>query len=169
MEGLPRAGETGLNRRRLFQVIAIAGALAAYLTIIVGGDVRSSGAGMACTDSWPLCSGTIVPDFSQPGVAIEFAHRVIAFTTSVLVLITLILAFLWFRKDWRVMSLSVSTMALLFAQVLLGAVTVQTDLNPTIVTAHLALGTATFATALVLAVVALMPPSSRTTADIAPS
>lgn len=158
-----------MDRRRIFQSIAIAGALAAYLTIIVGGDVRSSGAGMACTDSWPLCSGNLVPDFSQPGVAIEFAHRVVAFATSVLVLGTLILAFLWFRRDWRILSLSVSTMALLVAQVLLGAVTVQTDLNPTIVTAHLALGTATFATALVLAVVSMMPPSSRPDAEGAPT
>ena len=158
-----------MNRRRVFQIVAIAGALAAYLTIIVGGDVRSSGAGMACTDSWPLCSGSFLPDFSQPGVAIEFAHRVVAFATSLIVLITFILAFLWFRKDWRITSLSVSTLALLFAQVLLGAVTVQTKLDPTIVTAHLALGTATFATALVLAVVSLMPPASKPAAEGAPS
>lgn len=158
-----------MNRRRVFQAIAIAGAVLAYLTIIVGGDVRSSGAGMACTDTWPLCGGSVLPDFSQPGVAIEFAHRVVAFATSLLVLITLILALLWYRMDRRVVSLSVSTMALLFAQVLLGAVTVQTDLNPTIVTAHLALGTATFATALVLAVVSLLPPAGKMSAEGAPS
>jgi len=158
-----------MNRRRIFQIVAIAAALMAYLTIIVGGDVRSTNAGMKCGESWPLCNGDVIPDLSQPGVATEFAHRVVAFTTSLLILVTLILAFLWFRKDWRVRSLSVTTFALLFSQVLLGAVTVQTNLDPGVVTAHLALGTATFATALVLAVVALMPPSSKPAAEGTPT
>lgn len=157
-----------MDRRRVFRIVVILSALAAYLTIIVGGDLTASGAGFACGESWPLCPGGIVPDLSQPGVAVEFTHRVIAFTTSLLILVTLILAFMWFRKDWRILSLSVSTMALLVAQVLLGAVTVQTDLNPAIVTAHLAIGTATFAATLVLAVVMWMSPPTKTAAGGAP-
>ena len=145
--------ESGVNRRRTFQLVVVASALAAYLTIVVGGDLTASQAGFACGESWPLCPGGIIPDLSQPGVVIEFAHRVVAFTTSLLILAMLILAFLWFRSDGRIVSLSVTTFALLFAQVLLGMVTVQSDLNPLVVTAHLALGTATFAAALVLAVV----------------
>lgn len=150
-----------MDRRRIFQVVVIASALAAYLTIVVGGDLTASQAGSACGESWPLCPGGIVPDLSQPGVAIEFTHRVVAFTTSLLILATLILAFLWFRSDRRILSLSVTTMALLFAQVLLGGATVQTDLNPLVVTAHLAIGTATFAAALVLAVVLFIRPPAN--------
>jgi heme A synthase len=158
-----------MNRRRIFQVVAIAGALAAYLTIIVGGDVRSSEAGLACGASWPLCSGGIIPDLSNPNVAIEFAHRVIAFVTSLIILLTLILALLWYRHDRRILPLSIASMLLLVSQVILGMVTVQSDLNGTVVTAHLALGTATFATALVLAVVSLMPPASKPAAEGAPA
>ncbi len=149
-----------MDRRRVFQIVVIASMLAAYLTIVVGGELTASAAGYACGESWPFCPGGVIPDLSQPGVAIEFTHRVIAFATSLLILATLILAFLWFRKDLRVFSLSVTTFLLLFAQVLLGMVTVQSDLNPLVVTAHLAIGTATFAAALVLAVVlSLTPPS----------
>lgn len=150
-----------MNRRRVFQILAVAAAIAAYATVVVGGDVRSSGAGMACGESWPICSGGVIPDLSNPAVAIEFAHRVIAATTSLLLLVTLILAFLWFRAEWKLTSLSVTSVGLLVAQVLLGALTVQSNLDPTIVTAHLALGTATFASALVLAVISLIPPTPK--------
>lgn len=147
-----------MDRRRVFQIVVIASMLAAYLTIVVGGDLTASSAGFACGESWPFCPGGVIPDLSQPGVAIEFTHRVVAFVTSLLILATLILAFLWFRPDRRVFSLSVTTFLLLFAQVLLGMVTVQSDLNPLVVTAHLAIGTATFAAALVLAVVLFLTP-----------
>ena len=157
-----------MDRRRIFQIVVIAGALAAYLTIVVGGDLTASEAGFACQDSWPFCPGGIIPDLSQPGVAIEFTHRVIAFATSLLILATLILAFLWFRRDRRIFSLSVTTFVLLFAQVLLGMVTVQSRLDPLVVTAHLAIGTATFAAALVLAVVLSLTRPSRSTAEAAP-
>ncbi len=147
-----------MDRRRIFQIVVVTSVLAAYLTIVVGGDLTASNAGFACGESWPFCPGGVIPDLSQPGVAIEFTHRVVAFATSLLILVTLILAFLWFRRDWRVFSLSVTTFLLLFAQVLLGMVTVQSDLNPWVVTAHLAIGTATFAAALVLAVVLFLAP-----------
>ncbi len=136
---------------------------------MIGGDLTASQAGFACGESWPLCPGGIIPDLSQPGVVIEFTHRVVAFATSLLILVVLILAFLWFRTDRRIVSLSVTTMALLFAQVLLGGVTVQTNLNPVVVTAHLALGTATFAAALILAVVLSLSRSSATLSEGSPS
>ncbi len=157
-----------MNHRRVFLAVVIASALAAYLTIVVGGDLTASQSGFACGESWPLCPGGVIPDLSQPGVAIEFTHRVVAFATSLLILATLILAFLWFRSDRRILWLSVSTMALLVAQVVLGMATVQSDLNPAIVTAHLALGTATFASALVLAVVLALSPPPRPLAGGAP-
>lgn len=147
-----------MDRRRIFQIVVVTSVLAAYLTIVVGGDLTASNAGFACGESWPFCPGGVIPDLSQPGVAIEFTHRVVAFATSLLILVTLILAFLWFRRDWRIFSLSLTTFLLLFAQVLLGMVTVQSDLNPWVVTAHLAIGTATFAAALVLAVVLFLAP-----------
>lgn len=147
-----------MNRRRVFQVVVLVAALLAYLTIVIGGDLTASGAGFACGESWPFCPGGIIPDLSNPQVAIEFTHRVVAFTTTLLLLIELILAFLWFRRERLVLYLSVTTFLLLVAQVILGMSTVQSDLNPAVVTAHLAIGTATFAGALVLAVVMFLRP-----------
>ncbi len=157
-----------MNRRRVFQAIAIATSVAAYLTIVIGGDLTASGAGFACGASWPLCPGGIIPNLSNPHVAIEFTHRVVAFATSLLVLAMLILALWWYRADHRILYLSLASMVLLVAQVLLGMATVQSDLDPAVVTAHLALGTATFASDLVLAVVTLMPPMAKASTAGAP-
>lgn len=159
-----------MNRRRVFQALAIAAALAAYLTIVIGGDLTATGSGFACGANWPFCPGGVIPpNLNNPSVATEFTHRVVAFSTSLLILATLILVLLWYRRESRILFLSVATMVLLVAQVLLGMATVQSDLSPDVVTAHLALGTATFAAALVLAVVAFGPPASRALPDGTPS
>ncbi len=159
-----------MNRRRVFQVLVIAATLMAYVTIVVGGDLTASESGFACGSSWPFCPGGVIPpNLHDPKVAIEFTHRVVAFTTSLLILVTLILALLWYRKESWVLFLAVATFLLLVAQVILGMLTVQSDLDPVVVTAHLAIGTATFAAALVLAVVSLLPPLGKPAASGATS
>ncbi len=150
-----------VDRRRVFQFVAFASAIVTYATVIVGGTVRSSGAGMGCGADWPFCNGAVIPNLSDPNVAIEFSHRVVALATGIVVLVTLLLAFLWYRKDRRILFLSASTFLLVVAQALLGALTVQSDLNGGFVTAHLAVGTATFAAALALAIVTLMHPPGK--------
>jgi cytochrome c oxidase assembly protein subunit 15 len=157
-----------VNRRQVFQVVVVLAAALAYLTIVIGGDLTASGAGFACGESWPFCPGGIIPDLSNPQVAIEFTHRVVAFATSLLILIELILALWWYRKERTILFLAGTTFLLLLAQVVLGMATVQSDLNAAVVTAHLAIGTATFAAALVLAVVCfLRPPAARAPSGIA--
>ncbi len=158
-----------MNRRRVFQVVVILATVMAYLTIVVGGDLTASQNGLACGESWPFCPGGVIPDLGQPGVVVEFTHRVVAFATSLLLLATLILAFLWFRRESQMVFLSVVTFLLLAAQVVLGMVTVQSKLDPWVVTAHLALGTATFAVALVLAVVTVLRPPAVPAASGSPS
>ncbi len=147
-----------MNRRRVFQGVVVLATLLAYLTIVIGGDLTASANGFACGESWPLCPGGIIPDLSQPGVAIEFTHRVVAFATSLLILIELILALLWYRRGSPILYLSLSAFLLLLIQVILGMVTVQSKLDPAVVTAHLAIGTATFAATLVLAVICFLRP-----------
>jgi heme A synthase len=144
------------DRRRLFQIIAILAALFAYSTIVVGGTVRSMGAGLACPD-WPLCHGTIVPNLADPLIAIEYTHRLAAALTSLFLFTTMLLALLWFRHEIRIVTLSVMVVSVLATQVAIGALTITSRLDPLVVTTHLALGTATFGFSLILAVVSLWP------------
>lgn len=148
-----------INRRRNLQIVALLGALSAYVTIVLGGTVRGIGAGLACPD-WPLCHGSVVPNLADPLVAVEYAHRLAAAVTSLCLLLTFVLALLWFRSESRLVILSFLTLAILATQVGIGALTITSSLHWVIVTVHLALGTATFASALVVALVSFwrMPP-----------
>ena len=71
----------------------------------------------------------------------------------------MVFAILWFRPERRLVTLSFMSFAILVTQVAVGAVTITSGNDPAVVTIHLALGTATFASALIVALFALRPPS----------
>jgi cytochrome c oxidase assembly protein subunit 15 len=139
--------------------MAILATIFAYATIVLGGTVRGMGAGLACPD-WPLCNGSLVPNLGDPGVLVEYVHRLVAVLTGLFVLFTLLAAALWFRSEMRLVTWSVVSFAVLATQVAAGAITITTENDPAIVTLHLALGTATLAAALIVAMVSLWPPST---------
>jgi len=145
-----------INQRRLLQVVAILGALFAYATIVVGGTVRGLDAGLACND-WPLCNGSVVPNLANTKVLVEFVHRFVAALTGIFVLSTLVAALMWFRSEMRIVTLSIVSFAILVTQVGVGALTITSGTNWVVVTIHLALGTATLASALIVALVSLWP------------
>ena len=152
----PRESRMPIDQRRLLQVVAILGAVFAYATIVVGGTVRGMGAGLACPD-WPLCNGSVVPDLADTSVFVEFVHRFVAALTGLFMLSTLVAALMWFRPEMRIVTLSVMSFAILVTQVAVGALTITSDNNWVVVTIHLALGTATLASALIVALVSLWP------------
>jgi heme a synthase len=151
---------TPINRRRFLQAVAILGAISAYATIVLGGTVRGTGAGLACPD-WPLCHGSIVPNLADPLVAIEYAHRLAAAVTSLCLLLTFVVAVLWFRVHRGLVILSFTALAILGTQVVIGGLTISSSLDWVIVTVHLALGTATFAASLAVALLSFvrLPPT----------
>ncbi len=149
-----------IDRRRFLQTVAILGAVSAYATIIVGGTVRGiPGAGLSCSD-WPLCNGSIVPNLADSRILIEYVHRLVAALTGLFMLSTLVAALLWFRAESRIVMLSVMSFAILVTQVAVGAVTIASGNDWVVVTIHLALGTATLASALMVALVSLWPAST---------
>ena len=152
----PREIRMPIDRRRLLQVVAILGAVFAYATIVVGGTVRGMGAGLACPD-WPLCNGSAVPDLADTAVFVEFVHRFVAALTGLFMLATLVAALMWFRSEMRIVTLSIMSFAVLITQVGVGAVTITSANDWVVVTIHLALGTATLAAALIVALVSLWP------------
>src|SRR5207237_10372343 len=112
--------------------------------------------------NWPLCNGSSVPNLGDPLEAVEYAHRLVAAVTSLSILLTMVLALLWYRAELRLVLLSTVAFGILVAQVGLGALTITSALDWVIVTIHLALGTATFAFGLLVALFALRLPSLGT-------
>jgi len=154
-----------IDRRRFLQTVAILGAVSAYATIIVGGTVRGiPGAGLSCSD-WPLCNGSIVPNLADVRILIEYVHRLIAALTGMFILSTLVASLVWFRADLRIVTVSIMSFAVLVTQVGVGALTITSGNDWVVVTIHLALGTATLAAAIIVALVSLWPtaPAKGTT------
>lgn len=121
-------------------------------------------AALSCPD-WPLCNNSIVPNLGDPRVAVEYAHRLVAALTSLFILLTMAFALLWHRSQTPIVTLSVMTFAVLVAQVAFGALTIMSSLDWVVVTIHLALGTATLALALMVALMVLRLPGSAVPAE----
>jgi len=53
----------------------------ALATMITGVLVRYTGSGEACGHEWPTCAGALIPDLSHWQIALQFAHRNLAYLT----------------------------------------------------------------------------------------
>jgi len=137
------------------RILAYGSALSTYLLIVIGGYVVFSGSGLACgssgPDSWPLCNGQVIPTLSGP-ILVEWTHRLFTLVVGLFVLGTTIIAWTRYRQEKRVLQLSTISFLVLLGQILLGMVTVKTDLDPLVTTAHLAVASALFAVVILNAI-----------------
>ena len=121
----------------IFQRLTLVTMLAILALVILGGVVRVTESGLGCPD-WPLCHGSIIPP-GDTQTLIEYSHRLLASVVGLLVLSTVVVAWIRYRsKPWVLVGSSLS-LGLVLAQGALGGVTVITKLDSSVVTAHLAL------------------------------
>lgn len=117
--------------------------------IVTGGAVRLTGSGLGCP-TWPQCvSGSITPIAHQAQGKlhswIEFGNRLLTVLLFIAILAAVLGAFRWGKthSDWKMIRLlALTQIAGIFAQILLGGVTVLTKLNPITVSAHFLLSIA---------------------------
>lgn len=122
-------------------------AAAAFLLILAGGMVTSTGSGLAVPD-WPLSYGQAMPRMVG-GVLFEHGHRMIA---GIVGLLTWVLAaWVWKVDERRWVRLLAAAAALgIVVQAGLGAVTVLYGLPPSVSALHACLGQALFCALLCL-------------------
>jgi cytochrome c oxidase assembly protein subunit 15 len=135
-----------------FRRFALYTTIATYFLIFIGGLVRVSGAGMGCPD-WPKCFGRWIPPtnisqlpadmdptlFNFTLAWIEYFNRLVGVTIGFLILITAILAIKYYRKVDRVWIPSVAALILVAYQGWQGGQVVASQLQPLLVSAHLAI------------------------------
>ncbi|MFI5284018.1 MAG: heme A synthase, partial [Candidatus Dormibacterales bacterium] len=122
----------------LFRRLALLTAVFAYLQIALGGVVRVSGSGLGCPD-WPLCHGRPYPPADIHAI-VEYSHRAVGSVTGVLIIATVVLAWVVFRQSRPVVTwLASASLIGVVAEGALGGVVVAHDLASWLVLVHLGL------------------------------
>lgn len=135
---------------RTLRRLAAATTVIIYVQILVGATMRHTGAGLAIPD-FPLAFGRLVPPAWTAPIAIHFAHRLWAVVAVAAILATA--GHVWrhhrARRELTRPAVLLSLAAVI--QFALGAFVVLSGKEPTINSAHVAVGSLVLATALVLA------------------
>ena len=133
-------------------------ALFAYLQIALGGLVRVSGSGLGCPD-WPLCNGRPYPPANVHSI-IEYSHRAVGSVTGVLIIATVVMAWIVFRKRRPLVAwLAAASLIGVVGEGILGGIVVAKELSPWLVVVHLGLAMMILGF-LVATAVAAMPASN---------
>ena len=140
----PRAADD-----RTLMLLATSTTVLIYTQILIGATMRHTGAGLAIPD-FPLMFGHVVPDHWSAKIAIHFAHRVGALAVSFCVIA--LAAYVWstHRRRAELTRPTQLILALVAAQVTLGAATVLTARDVWINSIHVVCGALVLTTSLVI-------------------
>lgn len=113
--------------------------------------MRITDSGLGCPD-WPFCYGKVLPPADFKAI-VEYSHRFVAAITGLIVVGTGVIIWLRHREDRRLTTAFILAFVLLVIQVILGWVTVRTELNEWLVMAHLTVAESLLAMMLLITVV----------------
>ncbi len=137
-----------------FRKLTLFTAIMTYVLVVLGGIVRVTGSGLGCLD-WPLCTQPMSDDFIRP--ALEMAHRYVAAFVTVLVIMVVITAWRGYRQEKWIFRASLAGVGVIFAQIVLGAITVLLKNHPITVVFHFGAAVAMLACATIVAASARLP------------
>jgi cytochrome c oxidase assembly protein subunit 15 len=151
MIGVQHSDLVNADYNRARYVFAVFTACAIFTLILAGALVTSNDAGLSVPD-WPTSFGSIykIPPMVG-GIQFEHGHRMLAEFVG---LLTIILALWTWRTDERrwMQRLSVTALAVVIMQGILGGVAVLYFLPPSVSTAHAALGQTFFCMTVIIAI-----------------
>lgn len=145
-----RPGHSSAHHYKFILNLTVITIIATMALIALGGTVRATGSGLACSD-WPLCEGQALPP-AKRGATIEFAHRLAATAVGSLALGIGLYSFRIRREAPQIFYVALLAGLLVLLQILLGAAVIFTKLPALLVTAHLGLATMFVATLVVIAI-----------------
>ncbi|MEI6571722.1 MAG: COX15/CtaA family protein [Actinomycetes bacterium] len=134
-----------------YRRVTIAACLMVAVIIVTGAAVRLTGSGLGCS-SWPNCSpGQLTPrDATSYHAMIEFVNRTFTGAVSIAVMAAVLGSFFRSPRRRDLIWLSLGLVAGVIAQIILGGITVLTDLHPVAVMSHFLLSMLLLADAVIL-------------------
>lgn len=137
--------------QKRIKYLSFASAFFMLLVVLGGALVTKTDSGKACGDTWPLCNGEFIPEFTIPQL-IESSHRMITGIFGILLLITVILVFMYVkRKDAKWFAVIAGALTIL--QAYLGALAALREQSSIVMALHFGFSLIAFAATFMLALV----------------
>ena len=116
--------------------LAIANLVVNILIVVTGGAVRLTASGLGCP-TWPRCTDSSYVPHGELGLhgAIEFSNRMLTFLVTTVAVLCILAA--WRSGNRVAFRLALGVAMIVPAQIVIGGITVLTDLNPWVVAFHL--------------------------------
>ncbi len=140
---LPRLTPKAYHRITLVALILLG------VIVVSGAAVRLTGSGLGCSD-WPTCQANRLVAPLQLHPMVEFVNRVFTGLVSIIVIVAVLGSVLRQPRRADLVWLSAGLVAGVIGQIVLGGITVLTDLNPLAVQGHFVLSMAIVLDAAVL-------------------
>jgi heme A synthase len=162
-----------------FRPLAVATSVLVLCTIVAGGYMAGTqkygrpdyqlgdGAHHACGKEFPTCNGDFMPFGQARLVDIHLTHRAFMYVASILIL-SLFAAVMWQRRrraggiEPALVGAAGASVAVLFGQVLLGALNVWLGEHEWLIVAHLSVGTLLWCSLVLVSLLALRAPQRST-------
>lgn len=149
---------------RTYWILTVIACFFIAAIIFTGASVRVTGSGLGCP-TWPKCtSDSFTPHDSMSGHAlIEFGNRLFTGAVSLSVILAVAGSLIRYPRSKKLIWLSLTLVAGVVAQIILGGITVLLDLHPLAVGSHMLLSIILLTFAMILAVVSKqeVPPSLK--------
>lgn len=113
-----------MNTGRLIRIFSVITAILAYVMVLLGVLVTTTGSGHGCGNSWPFCHGEIIPGVITIAGVIEYSHRVMSGLDGFLVLILTVWTWFLYRRDFQAKLFAFLSLLFVVLQGALGALTV---------------------------------------------
>jgi len=140
-------------QNKLLKWIAIATTIGMLLILLGGALVTKTESGLGCGRNWPDCNGSLIPKEITAEVLIEFSHRLVTGSVSILVLALVIWTWRKLGTVREVKFLGALAIFFLVAQALIGAAQVLWGQGDFILALHFGISLISFASVLLLAMI----------------
>ncbi len=159
-----------MNGRNVLLVVSVC---LLFALLVVGAAVTAGNFGAECginalQQDWPLCNGRLLPPLVL-GPIVEYSHRILASLSALFLILTTVTFSRAKPPKPRERTLVYASTALIFIEIGVGAIVVNTALSAAVVTLHQALAILIFGLAVAAAAMALQKPGSSEDAGALPS
>ncbi len=134
----------GSLMQRLLKSLAVATTLVMFIVLVMGALVTNTGSGHGCSNTWPLCNGKFIPEFTVAAL-IEWSHRTVTALVTVLILALSAGTLALYRRRREAQVLVPLMIVFLMAQAVLGAIAAGVHETAAVLALHFGVSLISFA------------------------